>query len=369
MDVANKLLQVNTNLGTINTEVSNQAELISLVKEAVEWLPDKIPSADNATRFDAEEYSIKGKTLATIAQNIEEYSSAPNNYYGEMTPMDMAGAIVSVYDSGYEEGFSSAPKILYGTYVLKEVPTLPESSFVIDLSEFNAGSYFMYLQSYAYDSVRNIQMSPSSITVLAIDEDDLRNIYSTSSGWEPWGQSVVLGSHFEDKFKIIDFKEPVEVTKEVYEAFMGIVDNTVTTPYEIGILDNAPLIIQGRNLPVDASKYASGEVMYSADLFRNARIDNITYNCYGTDITYSATESSTSYYISFINNTRYTVYIYVDTDVTYLSDKTNTDETEEWHKMAVISPSSSTTVSAVSSARAKDGRYDWNHYLIGVRFV
>jgi hypothetical protein len=122
MDVANKLLQLNTNLGTINTEVSNQAELISLVKEAVEWLPDKqselLPSAEELTIFDQEEYRIKGETLALIAQNIEEYSEQQPNYvYGKMTPRDMSTAIATVYDSGYTAGYEEGLALdnLYGT--------------------------------------------------------------------------------------------------------------------------------------------------------------------------------------------------------------------------------------------------------------
>lgn len=46
MTTADKLIQLNTDLGTINAAVTNQAELISLVREAAEWLPDKNEGED-----------------------------------------------------------------------------------------------------------------------------------------------------------------------------------------------------------------------------------------------------------------------------------------------------------------------------------
>lgn len=127
---------------------------------------------------------------------------------------------------------------LSGTYVLAENPSYATPAKTCQLT-LPANTVY----SFALDLTQNRIVKYASAAII-----NFSNFFyitypecNSALNWKnnTWfSSSVLTGSEIipfpDNRYRIIDFKAPVEVTQEFYNLFMSIVDNSDTTPYEIG---------------------------------------------------------------------------------------------------------------------------------------
>lgn len=161
-----------------------------------------------------------------------------------LSPAELPLMIDNVYDEGYTvgygdgyaEGEANGKPILYGTYTLAESPEYIErtSALILDVNDYDVYAHFLrYTGNYRYGKVYKFAFNISSFSILDTDPDEPATLgYANIGGWSAYNAGQLELP--DNRFRAIDFKEPVEVTQEVYDLFMRMVDNTDVTPYEIG---------------------------------------------------------------------------------------------------------------------------------------
>jgi hypothetical protein len=150
-------------------------------------------------------------------------------------------AILETLQTKAAGGGSNSKPILYGTYILRENLVL---SNPIHMSEdfygHNVYTHFYTGSGYEYHYTERIVINGNQNTAAIYYEIDSEP-YSTdyNSSEQSWMHYIEEADEYirvttNSPSRIIDFKEPVEVTNDFYKLFMEIVDNTDTTPYDIG---------------------------------------------------------------------------------------------------------------------------------------
>lgn len=180
--------------------------------------------------------------IRAIATKIRE-KAANNNTY---TTEEMPSGIDDVYNVGYEEGVASVLPVLYGTYLLKSDPfDIPDTEINQSLLDKGVYAYFYDYDSWCYDEVEEIRNPALHITS--------RNFTSTDINNGDWVYDDDPSTIFpDDRFRAIDFTEPIEVSQEFYDFFMQSVDCVDEVPLDVGYrIGNAEGVEAGKKSQYD----------------------------------------------------------------------------------------------------------------------
>ena len=137
------------------------------------------------------------------------------------------------YDQGYSDGYkeceNTAPRYLFGTQMLYvNGVSYSNSDSPISMSLEDCYAYFLTENGYVERSVSEIVID-DKITIY--DKDKKYYTQSSADGWAP-----SIGGDFPDeRYMIVRFAYPVEVSKEFYDIFaIRAVDNDEYAPYLVG---------------------------------------------------------------------------------------------------------------------------------------
>lgn len=141
------------------------------------------------------------------------------------------------YNVGYAKGTENAKPTLRGSFVLKETPnfTRPDQYTSINFPEGSAYTYFYNGNEYEYAEIEYIEFG----------DDDLIYIYKRGTGgvvytggvnvWGEWNGNGLKFPDNDSSFRVIDIVNPVTVEQQnLYDMFMGIVENDECLPYDVG---------------------------------------------------------------------------------------------------------------------------------------
>lgn len=125
--------------------------------------------------------------------------------------------------------------VLYGTYLLTDSVSLTPPSDRVLFTTNNSEVYGFYIEAseMTYGNVNTIVFGVNGSVQIHFD----RNCYLAYEGiWRYYdGEDEVFVDVPDERFRIIDIKTPIEVPKDIYDMFMGIVDNDQgQTSYDIG---------------------------------------------------------------------------------------------------------------------------------------
>lgn len=142
------------------------------------------------------------------------------------------------YDVGYEDGLSDGSStttveqkcVLHGSHILSDTPNIP-SNVTWDVSGSEVYGMFYYDGSWHGEAIKTIDFARVEITITSVGNhkinwrsDDAWGI-PTSTGKEP-----LPG----DAFRVIEIPFPIEVPSDIYESFVGMIDNDFNSPYDLG---------------------------------------------------------------------------------------------------------------------------------------
>ena len=148
--------------------------------------------------------------------------------------------------------------ILYGTYVLSKNPSYkaPQSQITLEPGQDKASAFLLYAATREYFYRTNLRFIASSTGFKIQVSNGLDATWYSNSQWGYAHPIFGYVSDFPigDQYRVIDFKQPIKVTKEFYEAFMSLVENPGTTAYNIGRASALADIIY---FSIDATKYCA----------------------------------------------------------------------------------------------------------------
>ena len=182
---------------------------------------------------------------------------APYSFFGDATANDVvAGKTFTGADGLAIEG-TYKPK-LYGTYVLKEtISEFASNQQICNFTEENS-IFAFFLEANGEDYVRRpvvsiglgqndmyrFSMESASIPIESYGGE----YFSFSTSYMDYSEDGSWGWHYyiagmgsptlipqsDNRYRIIDFTKPVDVTPEFYNAFMLCVDNADITAFDVG---------------------------------------------------------------------------------------------------------------------------------------
>ena len=142
-----------------------------------------------------------------------------------------------VYNKGYADGEANGTSepILYGTYLLRDHPSITRPSEYVDYSLEGLESYGFYIvaSEITYGNIHSIQFGDEGFIYIHFD----RNSYLAYEGyWRYYdGEDEMFVDVPDERFRIIDIKAPITVSKDIYDMFMRCVDNDQeNTSFDIG---------------------------------------------------------------------------------------------------------------------------------------
>ena len=129
--------------------------------------------------------------------------------------------------------------ILYGTYLLLEKPSYTSPAKTCTMMLPANTVYAFTLNLTQGDDFGKFKYEPANVISFANFFFILYQNSATCWKDKTWHCSDAMSGLTkvdfpDDRYRIIDFKAPVEVTQEFYDLFMSMVANPDTTPYEIG---------------------------------------------------------------------------------------------------------------------------------------
>lgn len=133
----------------------------------------------------------------------------------------------------------SAKPILYGTYILASNPsfTVPTATVRQDLYGLEAYAWFYNVPEDYWQWLPIYSISYFTIGTCGISSNEVQDIsidYTRSGGWKAnYGDYYDFPSS-DERWRIIDFCQPVEVSQGFYDLFMQMVDCSDITAYDIG---------------------------------------------------------------------------------------------------------------------------------------
>lgn len=229
-------------------------------------------------------------------------------------PDEMPGSVEEVYNKGYSNAQKTFNPTLYGTYILKENPVYesPSENLEVDfdLSPLGDNAFtFAYFcdedyeeGEYRRDAVSRMVANKNNFIIYNIDQQCL--LVAENGHWVTyWQGESTVAVYPDDRYRIVEFTQPLMVQQKFYDTFISLVDNASETPYDIGFgvgheqgYDDGVAITNDANATASSmlkgySAYVDGEKIEGTMLI----IDKLQkYNCdiYDSSEIYDSTENN-----------------------------------------------------------------------------
>lgn len=142
-----------------------------------------------------------------------------------------------VYNKGYADGEANGTSepILYGTYLLRDNPRIstPSETLILDLNDSESYGFYLDGGDIHYGSITSVEFCDDGFIYVNIEDTYLEYDGTRWAYYDPLASEFVNPP--DDRFKIIDIKTPISVPKDIYDMFLGIVDNDQEkTSFDIG---------------------------------------------------------------------------------------------------------------------------------------
>ena len=274
MNIAEKLLQLNTNLGTIQDEVVTQEDLIAQIKTKANGLPNHLDTSDaTATSADVlykKTAYVNGKKItgevydwSNLSNEADEvkYDSdgislhlttaedepfmirggqktilwIDHTLFGDAMAEDVAAGKTFTSSAGLKVtgtatlGSSSEP-VLWGSYALKTY--LLTEDFVqatYDLSGLGIRTYFWGGEEWLPLSITSIEVSPDDGFVIIFGGSEMKVCYF-EDGWYDGNDE----QYNHNRLLVIEVPSPSHVSQDIYSLFERIVDVDTVQPFDLG---------------------------------------------------------------------------------------------------------------------------------------
>ena len=211
--------------------------LIDLTEDSV--TPTSMLSG--TTAHDASGEQIEGE-LMTLNGTTEETPNSvailvPYSDFGDATAEDVLAGKTFTSSAGLrvvgtgEVGGGESKYIIYGTQMLSPNPEYGgvENDILLDVSSYGVYGWFYYDDDWHYGLIESIVATSSGF---GFTDYETGTMLITSTGASQWKYYDEVPP--DDRYRVIDFTTPVEVTKEFYEVFTGLIANDNESPYDVG---------------------------------------------------------------------------------------------------------------------------------------
>lgn len=175
---------------------------------------------------------------------------APYSAFGNATAENVVAGKTFTGADGFCVTGTYKPE-LYGTYILRSDfdPDLIAESMSMEFINSVAYSFFLLANgAYTYAPVEVVQVTKSGIIIRSVSNNvskECSQIASSKFEWSYLDSGEYDGDQMlypallpldDNRWRIIDFKRPVEVSQETYDAFMKVIDNgDGITAHDIGV--------------------------------------------------------------------------------------------------------------------------------------
>lgn len=162
---------------------------------------------------------------------------APFSDFGDAQTDDVTEGVTFTAAGGFKVVGTRkvSEPILYGTYLLQDNPriTTPSDTLILDLNDSESYGFYLDGGDIHYGAISSVEFCDDGTIYVNIEDT-----YIEYDGTR-WAYYDGLTSEFvnppDDRFKIIDIKVPISVSKDIYDMFLGIVDNDQeNTSFDIG---------------------------------------------------------------------------------------------------------------------------------------
>lgn len=179
----------------------------------------------------------KTNNLTDFLTDLADGIRAAEGSTGTINPQDFRTRIENLASG-------SARPILYGTYILNPYPSFTPPSTTVreqNFSDEDVAAWFYDGSNWEYNSVYSILFTQAhsttgrhSFSICQNDAEDYSIDWDSTRGWTPYCGDYYEFPSNDERWLIIDFFYPIEVSQEFYDLFMQIVDCSDSTPYSIG---------------------------------------------------------------------------------------------------------------------------------------
>lgn len=162
---------------------------------------------------------------------------APFSDFGDAQTNDVAEGVTFTAAGGFNAVGTRkvSEPILYGTYLLRDNPriTTPSDTLILDLNDSESYGFYLDGGDVHYGAISSVEFCDDGFIYVNIEDT-----YIEYDGTR-WAYYDPLASEFvnppDERYKIIDQKVPISVSKDIYDMFMGCVDNDQgNTSFDIG---------------------------------------------------------------------------------------------------------------------------------------
>lgn len=176
------------------------------------------------------------ENIRAIAEKIRDKANVDTTY----TTAEMPSGVDEVYNKGYADGEANgtggiATPVLYGTHILvKGQSSYEEPASTVSQELTNVRGWFYNGETVYQSNISKIELANKSIFIYASD-----GYGKISNVWDKWyfeynGTEGFFPTN-DERCRVIEFRNPNEVSQAFYDLFMAIVNNsTSTTPYSVG---------------------------------------------------------------------------------------------------------------------------------------
>lgn len=162
---------------------------------------------------------------------------APFSDFGDAQTNDVAEGVTFTAAGGFKEVGTrkESEPILYGTYLLRDNPriTTPSDTLILDLNDSESYGFYLDGGDIHYGAISSVEFCDDGTIYINIEDTYIEYDGTRWAYYDGLASEIVNPP--DDRFRIIDIKTPISVPKDIYDMFMGCVDNDQEkTSFDIG---------------------------------------------------------------------------------------------------------------------------------------